>query len=269
MFVRSPSLILDEPEVGSISWPLAQEDEAPPPIDSRPSSATCWRSHEKLDDVLHGALSRAYATPMQQVFPYVVTEQYIAQRNALFSRGGLTPEGSFGLPRIGADLYLALARDLGDGLRILFPSDVAREDLDWKQCLDQAQANLLEKVGTRELPLSVHDLPRRRSVGAAPWRETAGAEKGPSESVLVIGESWLAASCLAAPALPAGAATRLDTKHVMAVLPHRDRLFVFGDRGETANRDIAEAIWAIEADAPQPLPRTLFRLEPAGPRVVS
>lgn len=231
------------------------------------ASAT-WRA--ALTTAQAAAIDHSWGTRMQQtvlrqLYPYVVTDAYIAQRDALFSRSGLTAEGTIGLPPVGAGLWLALAQDKGDGLRILFPSDVARDDLDWGRCLAHAQDNLLAKVGTRELPIAVHDLPEVLTPGAASWRDRM-PEGVTAERILVIGESWLAASCLSAPKLPAGAAARLETKRVMAVLPHRDRLFVFADRGETANLRLAEAIWAIESDCAQPFARTLFRLEPAGPR---
>jgi len=254
MLARNP-LLLDEPF-------------APPPstMDVTQGWETGRGSSEpaRLDD----ALARGQASSVRQLVPYVVTLDYVAQRDALFMRDGLTPEGTFGLPRIGSELYLALARDLGDGLRILFPSDVARDDLDWSQCIAQANANLLAKVGTREIPLAVHDVPRPLTADVAPWRP--GAQHAPtSEKLLVIGPSWLAASCLAHPGLPTGAAARLGSSRLMAVLPHRDRLFVFADRGPATNAAMAAALRAIESDASLPLPRVLYRLESFGPTAVA
>jgi hypothetical protein len=243
--------------------PLAQMSETP--LASLVEAAVVVPSLDLDRSIATNA--RMQQTALRQLYPYVVTAEFIAQRDALFSRDGLTAEGTFALPRVGADLYLALAQDKGDGLRILFPSDVARDDLDWSRCIEQANANLLAKVGTRELPLGMYELPETLSPAAAPWRLAEGGA-GNAERILIIGESWLAASCLAHPALPAGAAARLGSSHVMAVLPHRDRLFVFADRGPSHNQRLAEAIWAASADAPQPLPRTLYRLEPFGPRAI-
>jgi hypothetical protein len=215
-----------------------------------------------MPDLPRREVSGALASARQH-FPYVVTTHYIAQRDALFVRDGLTPEGAFGLPRVGGDLYLALARDLGDGLSILFPSDIAREDLDWSRCIDEAQDNLRAKVGTRELPLAVYEVPRALTADVAPWR-TGTQRVEATERILVIGPSWLAASCLAHPALPAGAASRLGASRLMAILPHRDRLFVFPDRGQAANEAMAAAIRAIESDTAARLPSVLYRLDAYG-----
>jgi hypothetical protein len=241
MLARPPALLLDEPF-------------APPPS----TTDLHWEPRRER------AVAPLSTSPVRQHLPYLVTAHYIAQRDALFARDGLTPEGAFGLPRVGADLYLALARDLGDGLRILFPSDIARDDLDWSRCIDEAQENLRAKVGTRELPLALHEVPRALTADIAPWRP--GTRRvDPTETILVIGPSWLAASCLAHPALPAGAASRLGASRLMAILPHRDRLFVFADRGLTSNTAMAAAIRAIESDAPGQLPSVLYRLEAYGP----
>jgi hypothetical protein len=244
MLARPPALLLDEPLT-------------PPPATTDLRYDLAHPARRDVD------AERVHLSPARQVLPYVVTTHYIAQRDALFARDGLTPEGAFGLPRVGGDLYLALARDLGDGLRILFPSDVARDDLDWSECIDEAQENLRAKVGTRELPLAVHEVSRALTAEVAPWRP--GTRRvDPTEKILVIGPSWLAASCLAHPALPTGAASRLGASRLMALLPHRDRLFVFADRGIAANSAMAAAIRAIEEDAPARLPSVLYRLEAYG-----
>ena len=210
-----------------------------------------------------GTNTRVQETTLRHLYPWVVAPAYIAQRDALFSRAGLTPEGSFGLAPVADGLFLALAQDHGDGVRVLFPSDVARDSLDWSRCLDHAKRNLLAKVGTHELPLAVHDVPTPSSLAPsfAPWRGQALAEPAAGR-VLVVGESTFAASCIALPELWTGAAERLGTERLMALVPHRDRLFVFADRGEVANAQLAHAIRLVERDATQALSPTMFRLEP-------
>ncbi len=215
-----------------------------------------------------GTNARVQVTTLRHLYPWVVAPAYIAQRDALFSRAGLTPEGQFGLPPVGDGLFLALAQDHGDGIRVLFPSDVARDSLDWSRCLEHAKQNLLAKVGTHELPLAVHDVPTPSSLAPsfAPWRgqplDEPGDLRREQRRVLVVGESTFAASCIALPELWTGAAERLGTDHLMALVPHRDRLFVFADRGEVANAQLAHAIRLVERDATQVLSPTMFRLEP-------
>lgn len=211
----------------------------------------------------YGRNARVQETSLRNLYPWVVTPAYITQRDALFTRGGLLPEGAFGLPRIGEDLYLALAQSRADGLRVLFPSDIARDSLDWSRCLEHARQNLVAKVGTAELPVAVHPVPAAATLepSVAPWR--GYPLRGPAAGmVLVVGESWLAASCLATSELWRGAAERLGTDRLMALVPNRDRLFVFADQGEVKNAQLAHAIRLVERDAPQQLSPTMFRLEP-------
>ena len=209
-----------------------------------------------------GTNARVQETTLRHLYPWVVAPSYIAQRDALFSRSGLTPEHSFGLAPVGDGLFLALAQDLGDGIRVLFPSDVARDSLDWTRCMTHAKQNLLAKVGTHELQLAVHDVPTPSSLAPslAPWRGEPLREPAAGR-VLVVGESCFAASCIALPELWTGAAERLGTDRLMALAPHRDRLFVFADRGEIANAQLAHAIRLVERDATQTLSPTMFRLD--------
>ena len=210
----------------------------------------------------YGTNTRVQETTLLHLYPWVVTSGYIAQRDALFSRAGLLPEGRLGLSAVGEDLYLVLAQDRGDGMRVLFPSDVARDSLDWTRCLEHAKRNLLAKVGTHELPLAVHDVPAPTALGpsVAPWRGFPLRDPAVYR-ILVIGESWLAASCIATPELWTGAAAQLGTDRLMALAPHRDRLFVFPDRGDVANAQMAHAIRLVERDATQTLSPTMFRLD--------
>jgi hypothetical protein len=207
-----------------------------------------------------------------QMYPYVITGAYVQQRDGALASRGRAPEGAAGLTRLAPDLYLAIAQDQGEGLRVLFPSDVARDGLDWGECVAQARRNLLPKVGTAELPIALHDVPTPPLLVStlAPWRDMhLRMEDVPVQQVLVVGESWLAAGCLVSPELRSGAQQQLGSDRIMALAPHRDRLFVFADRGDAANAQLVEAIVSIERDAPKPLSPTLFRLGPSGPQAVA
>ena len=210
---------------------------------------------------------------VSQMYPYVITSTYVQQRDHALASRGRPAEGAARMARLGPDLYLAIAQDQGEGVRVLFPSDVAADGLDWDACVTQAQRNLLPKVGTDELPVTLLEVPTPPMLVSsfAPWRGTTHLRMDgvPVQQVLVVGESWLAAGCLVSPELRTGAQQQLGTDRIMALAPHRDRLFVFADRGDVANAQLAEAIAAIERGAPKPLSATLFRLGPSGPHAVA
>ena len=123
-------------------------------------------------------------------------------------------------------------------------------------------------MGTQELPVSLHSVPKPPVLTKtfASWRPGMHIrmEDVPSESIFVVGESWLAASCVAMPELVAGAAAQLGTDQLVAFAPHRDRLFVFPDRGPDANGELARALAAVEDDGGKPL-AAMFRLTQSGP----
>jgi hypothetical protein len=196
-------------------------------------------------------------------YPYVVHDDGVAQRDAALVHAGQRPEGSAGMVHLGGPLHLTVAEDHPDTVRPLFPSDVIAQGGTLPAWLQDAGERVGRELASGDIPVHVYDV----SPGLLTplWQEGVHVVVGglPTVKLMVVGPTWKAASSIGSRALYQRAVQELGTSDLRALVPHRDRLFVFAAMPEPLAETFVQAIVrAEEPYARKPLSNAVFRLEP-------
>ena len=197
-------------------------------------------------------------------YPYWLSEHAAKRRDAMLAERGRPPEGLGRLPCAANGLRLTVAEELPSQIRAYFDDDLDAEQIDFDKATREAWAAAGVVFDSGEIPVKVVET--TPFAIPAKWREGMHAVHKDLEKVplVVVGPHWLAASTAWCGSLHRVAAAHLGTDDLMVALPHRDRIFVFANRGETGNRVLAEGIFNGEHDAVTVLSPEPLRLGPKG-----
>jgi hypothetical protein len=201
----------------------------------------------------------------ETLVPYFVGEQHLARRDAALREAGRVAEGGRGLLPLARGAYLTVAIDAAEGAQPLFGADLAARGLDVPSALARAESTFARRLGGPDLPVRV--------VSTTPfaippiWREGMHAivQGTDTQRLVVVGPGWLSASAAASGALFRHASEALGTRQLRALVPHRDRAFVFAAAADPRdNEALARGILRAEADGERRISDEIFVLEPGG-----
>ncbi len=200
------------------------------------------------------------------LIPYLIGDEHLARRDAALRAQGAAPEGARGLLPLARGAFLTVAVDRPEGAQPLFGADLAAlGGLDLAHALARAKPALEARLGRAELPLRLH----ATTPFAIPpvWREGLHAivQGTATAQILVVGPSWMAAAAATTGALFRRASELLGTRALRALIPHRDRAFVFAAAPDPrADEALVRGILRAEADGERRLSDALFVLDPDG-----